>query len=257
MARRESRTSDLPRVFEGREVLSVLLARAGSTLDAAACEATFAKAAREGRIPSEVFPTLFPREPRFASPEEARRLYGNLFGLWDLVASGGTVPTSQPRTIAVREPAPKPSRREGELVDEGFVEAAWRYLADLPERETTRMRDRYEETQPQLAEFVREESPPSDAGSDTADAIAFELWAMDELAFGPAPRRISFARLQQLQSFTAQPAQTALLSYVNEALTEAELDEDEPITTDERRAIEALARTMLLAFEELRKPAGS
>src|SRR2546423_4153246 len=89
MARRERDSgAPLPRVYEGEAVLAELLAVAGSPLPVATVKDVFAQAHAAHDPPSEAIPALFPEEPHFPSPELARRLYGNLFGLWDRVARG-------------------------------------------------------------------------------------------------------------------------------------------------------------------------
>jgi hypothetical protein len=257
MTRKGPRAPDLERFFEGQDALSALLIRAGSTHNASTCEALFAEAAKAGQSPAAVFPTLFKAEPRFASPDDARRLYGNLFGLWDLVASGRSMPRSAPPAPEPRPPVERPAPMEGDRADARFVEAAWKYLADLPQKEAARLRDRYEETQTHLAEFVREVSPPREPAADTADAIAFEIWAIHDLAFGPAPRRASQKRLAELHRQPIAPTQEAIATYAFESLTEAQLDEEQPINEEEKTSIGLIVVTLLAALEELRKSAGN
>ena len=74
--------------YEGPEVLTALLARAGSPHGADEVAEHFRTATAAGEPRGDVIPSLFPEEPRFESPEAARRLYANLFGLWDRVAAG-------------------------------------------------------------------------------------------------------------------------------------------------------------------------
>jgi hypothetical protein len=257
MTRKGAATPNLERFFEGEEVLSALLIRAGSTHNAATCEVFFSDAVKAGRVPPEVFPKLFGAEPRFGSPDDARRLYGNLFGLWDLVASGRPMPRTPPPAPEPRLRAERPAAVEGDRADARFVEGAWRFLADLPPKEGARLRDRYEETQPQLAEFVREVSPEREPAADTADAIAFEIWAIHDLAFGPAPRRASLKRLAELHRQPVEPKQEAIASYALESLVEAQLDDEQPISEDERISIGRIVVTALAALEELRKSIGN
>lgn len=250
-----SRQGAIPRVYEGSDVLSSLLSQAGSRFDAASCRDFFAKAQKDGLSTSDVIPSLFPSEPRFSAPEGAIRLYGNLFGLWDQVAAGKAEAPQAAPPPTDSAPQEKPQPVQGEHADASFVESAWRYLADLPERDMARLRDRYEETQPQLAEFVREESPQSESGADTADAIAFECWAIYEMAFGPAPRRAGLARLKQIRASPPEPQEAAIGAYVQECLNEAEMDEQQPISQEERTSIEGIEKAVLAALEELRRSA--
>ena len=61
-------------VYEGPVVLDALLERAGSPQDFAAVTEVFRRAQEAGEPRSEVIPGLFPDEPRFESPDAARRL---------------------------------------------------------------------------------------------------------------------------------------------------------------------------------------
>lgn len=265
MRRSKADPPGLPRVYEGEAVFGELLARAGSTFDQAACRRLFAEATARGEAPPQVFPRLFAREPRFTSPGDARRLYGNLFGLWDLVAHGLEAPPHAPAVPRLRPRAERPEPVGDDAADDGFVEQAWRYLEDMPRREAARWRDRYEESQPQLAEFVREKAPAREVAAETADALCFELWSMHELAYGPARRRAAIDRLAALHGAApgpisygphgdaaARPKEAALWRYAQEALTEAALDETAPIRADEREAIERLVQAVLAWFDEAR-----
>src|SRR5512141_2816101 len=75
-------------IYEGPEVLTALLRKAGSPHAADEVAERFKRAQAAGEARSAVIPALFPEEPRFDTPQEARRLYGNLFGLWGRLAAG-------------------------------------------------------------------------------------------------------------------------------------------------------------------------
>src|ERR671937_1655965 len=101
MARRPKRGESreppsIPHVYEGPEVLSALLERAGSPLGAKEVTERFRAAHAAGAERSDAIPALFDAEPRFPSPDEARRLYGNLFALWDRVAAGHSTEDDAP-----------------------------------------------------------------------------------------------------------------------------------------------------------------
>src|SRR5438309_1782663 len=118
----------LPRVYEGPEVLSALLEQAGSALGAAEVSGRFAAAQASGRDRSEVIPTLFPAEPHFDSPDQARRLYGNLFGLWDRIAAGQGAGDDAPELAGGElPPPPLPERGSlgGDRIGPELVEAVW------------------------------------------------------------------------------------------------------------------------------------
>src|SRR5512137_1250014 len=85
--------------YEGPEVLTALLARAGSPHAAEEVADHFRAASAAGEPRGDVIPSLFPEEPRFESPDAARRLYANLFGLWDRVAAGLGVDADEPVVV--------------------------------------------------------------------------------------------------------------------------------------------------------------
>ncbi|HSP18912.1 MAG TPA: hypothetical protein VLQ79_05330, partial [Myxococcaceae bacterium] len=89
MARRDRRGSDAPEFvhrFESADVLSELLAVAGSSLGAGEVLERFRAGRAEGAEAGEVIPTLFEGPPRFPGPDIARQLFQNLLGLWDASA---------------------------------------------------------------------------------------------------------------------------------------------------------------------------
>ncbi len=243
----------MEKIYEGAAVLDVLLRAAGSSQDARGVRAVFERAVADGATPDEVVPSLFPEEPRFAGPEEALRLYGNLFGLLDRVARGegepkpGNGEAEKPRPAP---PTPRPPPVAGDRISGAFVEQAWRHLADLPPRERARLRDRYEEAFSELAEFVRERAPAADVAAETADTLAFELWAMNEMAFGPRRWRSSAKGLEALWAAPPQPAQPALAAYADEAIREATLDEEAPVAEGDAAAIRRLAATVIAALAD-------
>src|SRR5512132_477096 len=110
----ETSETGIPRVYEGPAALSELLARAGSPYPAEEVAKRFRRAQAEGAERSEAIPSLFPSEPRFASPDEARRLYANLFGLWNRVAAGlsasDDLPDPGPAPKAQRDGVPEPPK---------------------------------------------------------------------------------------------------------------------------------------------------
>ncbi len=154
-------------VYEGPEVLTALLAQAGSPYDAEEVAERFALARAEGDDRSEAIPALFEEEPRFPSPDEARRLSANLFGLWDRVAAGLGAADDAPEVAQPRRaPAAAPDRGSlaGDRLTPEFVEAMWKHVASLPEREARRLRDRFQNVQPDLAGWLDAVELP-DAGA--------------------------------------------------------------------------------------------
>ncbi|HSN14427.1 MAG TPA: hypothetical protein VLT61_07325, partial [Anaeromyxobacteraceae bacterium] len=141
-------------IYEGPEVLDALLAKAGSPFDVEEVAQRFTEAVAADERRSAVIPSLFEDEPHFAAPEDARRLYANLFGLWARIASGRGV-RDDDAPEAVPEPAAPPPLRErgtcpGSSPPSDVVEAMWRQLAAAPERELRRLHDRFTNAQPEL-----------------------------------------------------------------------------------------------------------
>src|SRR5512139_1137537 len=141
MARVRRRRPEIPdagvaAIYEGPEVLSALLARAGSPLQAEEVAERFATAQAAGESRGEAIPALFLEEPRFASPDDARRLYGNLFGLWRRIQAG-LGPADDTPDVVTPQPLTAPERGlhgPGPLAAD-LVEQMWQYLAVAPERE--------------------------------------------------------------------------------------------------------------------------
>jgi hypothetical protein len=180
---------DLERRFEGRAVLDTLLAEAGSLADSADVAQAFADAHRDGVPPAVVVSALWEDEPRFASQKTARKLYGNLLGLYDLVASGATLNleadagTSKPPRVKKERVEPPPPL-EGEP-DEDFVEAAWRYLDDHPKEHEKRVH-RFDNVQDALVGFL-DERGLSDQAFGIARHLLAEIHAMLELGGKKVP----------------------------------------------------------------------
>ncbi len=242
----------LPHVYEGEEVLAELLQLAGARRDVAAVKQQLSAAQAKGEEPGAVFPRLFEGEPHFPAPDVALQLYANLFGLWDRLAAGGPVEpaaTAPESEAEAREPAPAPAPQgEGKWGDE-FVEAAWRHLADLPERELERLEHRYENTQSELAATVRFEAGEAPAAIETADTLAFEIWAIYGLARPKVKAsQVTMAELQQAREST-EVAQPALDKYLVEAIGEAELDEEEPLAPEDAKVVLELARAVARSME--------
>ncbi len=248
------RDAGIPNVYEGPHVLSALLERAGSPLSAADVASRFrqAQGAREER--GDVVPSLFPVEPRFGSPDEARRLYGNLFALWDRIGAGLSISDDAP---AVAEPLPAaalavhlPPRgaATGRQLTPALIEAVWKHLDLLPERERRRLLDRFETAQPDLFAWIEAVALPDEAALAARD-LAFETWAMFDVAFGDRVGRVEFQELRQLESEppALESSQPALAAYVAEAL-DLVAEEDPNLGASARAQVE---RVMATAAEAL------
>jgi hypothetical protein len=230
MAKREGRKGGVPGIpaeYEGPQVLDGLLARAGCPLASAEVEERFREAIAGGLERSDAVPALFEKEPRFDSPDEARRLYANLFGLWSRVRAGrgaaAEALTPVPAPPAPEEPSPPavPERGSatGDEVPHDVVESVWRHLDALAERDRRRARHRFEGAQPDLAAWV-DALPLPDVGAVAASDLVFECWAMLDTAFGD---RLGAASWSDISALAAEPPpleheQPALGMYVAEVL---------------------------------------
>jgi hypothetical protein len=244
-------------VYEGPEVLSSLLERAGSPHGAEDVAAAFRRAQKAGQPRSAVIPTLFPEEPRFDSPDAARRLYGNLFGLWARVAAGLGPRDDAPQVADEPPPPPLPERGsiQGDTVPGDLVEVVWRHLAALSPRELSRRRDRFENTQPDLAAWLGAVSLP-EPGALAAMDLAFEAWAMLDQAFGD---RLAAVEHRDLREIEKEPpalaqAQPAIAAYVDEQLDNL-ADEDRSFGPAERAHVEkVLAAAVSALTDAVRQP---
>lgn len=250
--------AELAAVYEGPEVLTALLERAGSPHDAEEVAALFARAKERGEARSTVIPALFPEEPRFASPDTARRLYANLFGLWARVAAGLGARDDAPALVEeLAPPPPLPARGgvTGDTVPADVVELVWRQLAALPPRELRRRRDRYENVQPDLVAWLDASGLP-DAGAIAAGDLLFELWVMLDQAFG---ERLGAASHRDLREIEREPppleaTQPAIAAYVEEQLDNL-ADEDHAFGAAERAMVErALATAVSALTDAVREP---
>jgi hypothetical protein len=248
-------------VYEGPEVLTALLARAGSPHSADEAAAAFKAAQAAGDSRSAAIPTLFPSEPRFAQPEDARRLYANLFGLWARVESGldaedGDAPAAVPDPAEPPAPAPLPGRGTtfDPTLEPDLVEAVWRHLAALPDRELQRRRDRFMNAQPDLGAWLDAVPLPAAGGLAAAD-LAFEAWAMFDQAFGDRLQAVDFEELRALEAEPPplEAVQPALAAYAAEQLDLVQ-DEDPGFGDAERaqveRAVAAAVAALAAAVED-------
>jgi hypothetical protein len=216
--------------FEGAEILDGLLDLAGSPLDTQETLGRFVAGHAEGAAASEVIPTLFVSEPRFPDPALARRLYQNLFGLWDIVASGRTVelePTAPPQREKRIRPAPPQPFDPAQGPDTAFVERAWRYLEELPEgdpRALERLTHGFENRQDALVQWL-DEAGLADEAYATTRYLLFELFAMIDLGWPAGVGAVTRQSLEGAPEQGSGDVPTALRAYADEALFESELDD--------------------------------
>jgi hypothetical protein len=239
--------SPFDRRFEGAAVLAGLLALAGSPDGPEEVLAHFRQARQAGLAPGDVIPALFPEEPRFAEPDNARRLFQNLLGLWDLCAGPVSLALPGPRP---KKPKPVPPEPLGEGPPTAqWVESAGEYI-DQDARARLRLLHSFENRQDALVTFLDEEGL-SDEGYGVLRHLAFELHAMLELGYGTAPARVDPAALMGSPGGDGGPS--ALVSYADEALFEAEQDEEAPVPAAEGAALREWMRKLVAALWAARR----
>lgn len=245
MARRDR--SHFDRRFEGADVLGGLLELAGSPYGPEEVLHAFRDARKAGLPATDVIPTLFPEEPHFPDRDTAQRLFQNLLGLWDLAPGKVTLAAPGPRPKKPRPVPPPPLG--GRDPGPEWVEMAWRYLEDDP-RARQRLLHSFENRQDALVTFLDEQGL-SDEGYGVLRQLASELHAMLELGCGAAPARVDPAALKKSPGESRAPA--ALLAYVDEALFEAEQDEEAPVPARERAAVRQGGKVLAAALWAARK----
>lgn len=221
MTRKAREEGDLDRRFEGRARLEKLLSDAGSLADAQDVAAAFTEAQKNGHPASVVIDALFEDEPRFSSQSDARALFGNLFGLWDLLAAGEKVDLEKP---PVRERTPKPAPMEppepfDDAPDDAWVERGWKFL-DQSKKDRQRLNDAFENRQDALLQWL-DQSGLDDLGFSAAREALFEVFALLELG----GRRVGAARPGKEVEVPA-----ALTARAEEHLFEAEHDDEHPLS---------------------------
>ena len=235
------------RRFEGAAILAGLLGLAGSPYGPEDVLAHFREAHKAGLAASDVIPTLFPEEPRFQDAAMARRLFQNLLGLWDLSPGKLTLELPGPRPKKERPIRPEPLKEAPPTQE--WVESAGRYL-DRDVASRTRLLHSFENRQDALVTFL-DEQPLSDEGYGVLRHLAFELHAMLELGCGTAPARVDPAALMGSPGGDGGPS--ALVSYADEALFEAEQDEEAPVPPGERAALQEWVRKLVAALWAARR----
>jgi hypothetical protein len=245
MARSDRR--DFDHRFEGADVLAGLLDLAGSPYGPEEVLETFRQGRKAGLAPGDVIPTLFPTEPRFGDPALAQRLFQNLLGLWDLAPGNVSLTTPRPPPKPARPVPPDPLGAAAPTQE--WVETAWRYLDTAP-RARQRLLHSFENRQDALVTCL-DERGLSDEGYGVLRHLAFELHAMLELGCGTAPDRVDPAALEKSPGGDGGPA--ALLAYADEALFEAEQDEEAPVPAAERAVIRELGKKLVAALWALRR----
>ena len=255
---RTGAASGLPPIYEGPEALTALLARAGASVTGEEVAARFTAAQAAGEPRALVIPTLFEQEPRFGSPDEARRLYGNLFGLWERLATGRGPHDDAPEVVPEPPPPPPLPPRgavEGTELPPALVDGTWRWLAAAPPREVTRLRDRYPNVQPDLAAWLDTVALP-ESGLLAATDLVFEGWLMFDVAFGDRLGAVEWRALRELQTEPPplETTQPAFAGYVAEQLDLQE-GEDPAFTAEARAQVERVVAAVVAGLAgALRQP---
>jgi hypothetical protein len=246
MARkRRTQRRDFIHHYGGPKALGALLAAAGSPLGVGEVIERMRLAQRERRAASEVIPELFgDGEPRFGDPLEAQLTFQNLLGLWDLLASGRPLPERKvDRPAKPPRPAPvHPGPYGPEGPDGAWVEKAWRYLEDLPERERRRLEDAFENRHDALVGSL-DAAGLSDDGYLAVRRLVFELYAMIDLG-RPSGRQ---------EPGGARGIPPALGAYADEALFEVEQDQEAPLPAAEAARVRDVVDHALAALWEARR----
>ncbi|HTT71648.1 MAG TPA: hypothetical protein VMG32_10525 [Anaeromyxobacteraceae bacterium] len=239
-------------VYEGPAVLSDLLGRAGSPHRAEEVAERFQRAQGSGEDRSDVIPALFPEEPRFSSPDEARRLYGNLFALWERVGAdlsvSGDEPSAEPERPRPPPALPPRGAAHGSELTGALIDAVWKHLDALSERDRRRLRDRFESAQPNLSAWQQGLLLPDEAVPAAQD-LAFETWAMFDVAFGDRVETVEFRDLRGLwdEPLPLEASQPALAAYVAEAL-DLVAEEDPAFGASARAQVERVIATVASAL---------
>lgn len=226
---------DIERTFEGQEVLQKLLTQSGSVVDVEDVASAFARASAEGVPAPVVIQALWDDEPRFESPDEAARLFGNLLGLFELIASGTKVDLTVKAARVKREKAPRPERFGAEGPDDAFVEAAWRYFEDHP-KERERLEHAFENRQDALVSWLDAEGL-SDDGFGLARHLLSEVFAMLELGGRTVPT-VDERTLPATATLEGLPS--SLAAWLEEQVLEAQDDDDAPLPEAEGARVRTL-----------------
>ena len=239
----------LDRRFEGRARLQALLEKAGVLAEVEDVAEAFRAAQKDDLPPATVINALFEDEPQFPSPKDARALFGNLFGLWELLQSGASVDLKAPADRPGPPPPPTaPTFFAKEGPDDAWVERTWRYLEVAPPKALQKLQHAYDHRTDWLVTWLDEQGL-SGLGFGLSQHLLFELFAMLELG---SPRGIGIvdAPVNGEKAVLVPPA---LAAYAEEAVFEAEHDEEEPLPQEEARRLQSVMGLALGALWKARK----
>jgi len=238
-----ARVDDIDRSFEGQEVLQKLLTESGSIADVEDVAGAFTKAVQDGVPAPVVIQALWEDEPRFTGPDDAARLFGNLLGLYELIAAGGKLDLTAKVAKVKREKAQKPEPFGTAEPDDTFIEAAWRYFDDFP-KERQRFEHAFENRQDALVSWL-DGSGLEDEGFALARHLTGEVFAMLELG-GREVKTIHEEMIPAKASLEALPK--ALAEWIEESLFEAGSDEALPLPDKEVALVRDVVARAALAM---------
>ena len=233
----------IDRNYEGPEVLSELLETSGCGLSHEEVVDEFECAVEEGTRAHDIIPLLWEEsEPSFPDAATARRTFGNLFALFDLIASDAVADLVQ---LPVFDPnAP---------ISAEHAEKAWSAMDELSDKDVARAVDRFENCQPEISNFVQERlDNHADLAIECALSHAFEAWwIMEHLKGEDSSPRASrqmlndaFAQTEE----TAEEVEPALAILVTTGLWEQAAHEEHPLTEDSIPVIERVLQAVRLAL---------
>lgn len=241
MSRRDHDDDELERRFDGREALEKLLTRSGSVADAEDVAEAFRLAVKDGVPPAVVIQALWEDEPRFESPRDARALFANLFGLYDLVASGASIDLGARSERTKREKAARPEPFGEAGPDDTFVEAAWRFLDDHP-KEREKLAHAFDNRQDALVSWLDASGLGDDAFA-LARRLLDDVFAMLELG-GRTVATVAESKIPAQGGALPAP----LAAWIDEGVFEAEQDEGAPLSADEAAKVRELVTRGALAL---------
>ena len=229
--------------------LQELLEKAGVLADVEDVAEAFRAAQKDDAPAATVINALFEDEPRFSSPKDARALFGNLFGLWEVLQSGSNIDLKAPTERAKRPPPPaRPTYFPKEGPDDGWVEGTWRYLEAAHPKDLEKLHHAYDHRTDWLVTWLDEQGL-SGLGFAFAQHLLFELFAMLELG---SPKGVSVVDVP-VNKDEAGLVPPALAAYAEEAVFEAEHDEEEPLPQEEARRLHSIMGLALGALLKARK----
>jgi hypothetical protein len=216
--------NDIERAFEGRTVLDSLLTASGSLADTEDVASAMTQAIQEEVPPAAVIEALWDDEPRFSSPQEAARLFGNLLGLYDLIANGRVIDLSVAAARQPKRKAERPGPLGADGPDDAYLQAALEYLVDFP-KEKQRFEHMIENRQDALLSWL-DGTGLSDEAFGLARQLLAEVFAVLELGGRTVP---SLSAAQCEAQSASEPAPPVLLEWLEDALLEAGSDETQPL----------------------------